>query len=116
MKDADDGLDSIYYNKVELETNRDGRPLTALYLQLDNPNDEEENVYEDVDTSESDKGLEMIKAKGNQPATFKAIAAEIDTFIMKKAACEGPLNAVGCIEEPPPLPPKLRASSLRDEK
>lgn len=116
MKDADDGLDSIYYNKVELETNRDGRPLTSLYLQLDNPNDEEENVYEDVDTSESDKGLEMIKAKGNQPATFKAIAAEIDTFIMKKAACEGPPNAVGVIEEPPPLPLKLRASSLRDEK
>ena len=114
MEDADDGLDSIYYNTVELETHRDGRPLT--YLELDNPNDEEENVYEDVDTPESNKGLEMIKAEGNQQATFKAITAEINTFVMKKAACEGPPNAGDFIEEPPPLPPKIRATSLRDEK
>jgi len=67
-----------------------------------------------VDTQESDKGLAMIKAKGNQQATFKAVTAEIETFLMKKSICKGPPNAVGCIEEPPPLPPKKRASSLRD--
>ena len=110
MEDAEDGLRTIYYNTVELETHRDGRLLTSLYLQLDNPNDEE-NVYLNVGAHESDKGLE-----GNQPVTFKAIAVEKDTFNMKKAACEDPPNAVGCIEEPPPLPPKKRASSLRDEK
>ena len=106
-EDAEHGLSSIYYNTVELETHRDGRPLTSLYLQLDNPHDEEENVYLNVDAQESDTGFEMTKADGNQTVTqVKAIVAEKDTFTMKKAACEGPPNAVGCIKEPPPLPPK----------
>jgi len=115
MEDAEDGINSIYYNTVdlELETRKDGT-LTSTYLQLDNPNDEEENVYANVDPHESEKGPAMIKAEGNQAATFKAITAEIETFNMKKAVREGAPNAVGCIEEPPPLPPKKRASSLRD--
>ena len=108
MEDAEDGINTIYYNTVEFETYRD-RTLTSLYLQLDNPNDEEDNVYVNDDSQESDKGLAMIKAEGNQPATFKAITAEIET-----SAREDPPNAVGCIEEPPPLPPKQLASSLRD--
>lgn len=117
MEDAEDGINSIYYNTVELdlETHRD-RTLTSPYLQLDNPNDEEETVYVNVDPQESDKGFAVIKAEGNQAATFKAITAEIEAFNMKKAACEGAPNAVSCIEEPPPLPPKQRVSSLRDEK
>ena len=112
MEDAEDGINSIYYNTVELETHRD-RSSPSRYLQLDNPNDEE-TVYVNVDTQESDKGIAMIKGEGNHPATFKAITAEINTFTAKQSACEGPPNAVGCIKKPPPLPPKKRASSLRD--
>lgn len=107
--DLEDAADVLYYNTEELETHRD-RSFTSPYLQLDNPNDEEEIV----NTQKSDKGLATIKAEGNQPALFKAITAEIETFIATKFACEGPPNALDCIEEPPPLPPKKGASPLRD--
>jgi len=107
--DLEDAADVIYYNTEELETHRD-RSSTSPYLQLDNPNDEEEFV----NTQKSDKGLATIKAEGNQPASFRAITAEVETFIAKKFACEGPPNALDCIKEPPPLPPKKGASSLRD--
>lgn len=64
------------------------------YLQLENPNDQkDEKVYVNVDAQKSDKML------GTDETT-----AQKETFILEKSG----------IKEPPPLPPKKRASSLRD--
>ena len=88
---------SNYYNKVEVETSR--------YLQLGNPSEEEENVYANVDTKESDQEVaEHISRDilGNEVSILGSSA-----FDRTATDHVDPSGGQEC-NTPPPLPPKLK--------
>lgn len=65
-EDDDDGINPIYYNTVEIVTQKAER-ASQCYLQLDNPNDDEENVYVNVDTQKSDPDSDLINDISKPP-------------------------------------------------
>ncbi|KAJ7360449.1 hypothetical protein OS493_015550 [Desmophyllum pertusum] len=65
-EDDEDGINPIYYNTVEIVTQKAER-ASQCYLQLDNPNDDEENVYVNVDTQKSDPDSDLINDISKPP-------------------------------------------------
>ena len=87
---------SIYYNSVEMETSR--------YLQLGNPSEEEENIYANVDTTESDQEVAEQNSRdilGNEMSILGNSAFD------RTANHVDPSGGQEC-NTPPPLPPKLK--------
>ena len=89
----DDDYEECHDRKyINSEDAKDGI-ASVHYLQLENPSDEDENDYVNVEAQKNDKGLGINE-----------IAAQKEIFILENSG----------FEEPPPLPPKNRTSSLRD--
>ncbi|KAL9974837.1 hypothetical protein ACROYT_G011930 [Oculina patagonica] len=96
ISDDDDDYEECFDRKyVNHQTGiRSSFANESHYLQLENPSDDkDEEVYVNVDAEESDKMLGT-----DEPNAQKA------TVILENSG----------LKEPPPLPPKKRASSLRD--
>ena len=111
-----DGIDSTYYNIVEL-------PETSRYLQLRNPNDEEESIYVNADEQENNREdtkekLFGTKTMNHHSSTFEGNNFGNETFILGNSGLDktpGHLDSEtfsgenDCgIAKPPPLPPKKR--------
>ena len=97
----EDGVDSVYYNTIEVETSR--------YLQLENPApDEDENLYVNVDTQEGN----LSKFKKNIPGDETPVDGN-SLFDRTLTNADSETSSVGkecSIQKLPPLPPKRHAT------
>ena len=87
---------SIYYNTVEMET--------SGYLQLGNPSEEEENVYVNVDSKDSDQEV----AEQNSPDILGNEMSILGGSAFDRSANHVDSFGGQVCDTPPPLPPKLK--------